>query len=175
MSMKTNVTIFLVLFLSLSGIAQSINSSKSEVIFEIGNLGFNTVEGKFKKMSGEVTFNPNNLSRASFDVCVSASTIDTNSRKRDEHLKNEDFFHVEKYPKICFKSQSVSRKDDGYLVKGKLTMHGVTKNVEIPFSHNENTFIGTLTVNRYDYNLGSQTSKFMVSEEAEIQIVCVTN
>jgi len=171
--MKSIIHLSLIFLFSVSGFAQSINSGKSEVTFEIGNLGFNTVEGKFKKMSGDIIFSPSDLSNANFDVCVDASTVDTNSRKRDEHLKNEDFFHVEKYLKICYRSKSVTKQGDKYLTKGELTMHGVTKQVEIPFDYSDNTFTGSLIVNRYDYNIGSQTSKFMVSEEAEIEIVCV--
>ena len=169
------LVIFIALLLSFSGFAQTISSGKSEVSFEIGNLGFNTVEGTFKKMTGDIKFNASELTSASFDVCVDASTINTKRKKRDDHLKNEDFFHVEKYPKICFKSESVTKQGENYLTKGKLTMHGITKQVEILFTYNSKTFMGSLTVNRYDYNIGSQTSKFMVSEEAEIKIVCVVN
>jgi len=171
--MKLIINTIFILLASLSGYAQSINSGKSEVTFEIGNLGFNTVEGSFKKMTGEVKFNPSDLSNAIFDVCIDASTIDTDSRKRDEHLKNEDFFDVEKYPKICFQSESITKTAGKYLTKGKLTMHGVTKQIEILFTYLDKEFEGAFTVNRYDYNIGSQTSKFMVSEEAEIRIVCV--
>jgi polyisoprenoid-binding protein YceI len=165
----------IVLLASLSGFAQGINSGKSEVTFEIGNLGFNTVEGSFKKMSGDIKFDSSDLSNASFDVCIDASTIDTDSRKRDEHLKNEDFFDVEKYPKICFVSESIVKSNKLYLAKGRLTMHGVTKQIEMLFTYEDEAFSGSITVNRYDYNLGSQTSKFMVSEEVEVKIVCVLN
>ncbi len=171
--MRYIISIFFTLFVSLLGIAQSINSSKSEVTFEIGNLVFNTVEGKFKKMTGEVIFKASDLSAARFDVCVDASTIDTGSRKRDDHLRNEDFFDVKQYPKICFQSNTISKKGKNYLAKGKLTMHGITKKVEIPFSYSNKTLKGSLTVNRYDYNIGLSTSKFMVSKETEIEIICV--
>lgn len=173
--MKFIINIFLVHLLSVSSFAQTINNSKSVVNFEIGNLGFNTVEGTFKKMTGEIKFDPADLSSASLDVCVDASTVDTKSKKRDDHLKNEDFFHIEKYANICFKSESVVKKGDEYVAKGKLTMHGVTKQVEILFTYSAKTFTGSLTVNRYDYKIGAQTSKFMVSEEAVIEIICAIN
>ncbi len=173
--MKSIINIFIAVLISLSGFAQTINAGKSLVSFEIGNLGFNTVDGTFKKMTGEVKFSPSDLSSSSFDICIDASTVDTDSRKRDEHLKNEDFFDVEKHPKICFKSEIITKQDGKYITKGKLTMHGVTKQVEIPFSYSNNTFRGSLTVNRYDYEIGMKTSKFMVSENAEITIVCVVN
>jgi len=173
MYMRIFTTAFLVLSISLTALSQHINSGKSEVNFEVGNLGFNTVDGRFKKMDGMIVFNPNDLSSASFNVCLDASMIDTKNKKRDDHLKNEDFFSVEKYPEICFKSESITKQKESYLVKGKLTMCGVTKLIEIPFTYISKTFSGSFTINRYDYNVGTSTSKFMVSEDVAITIVCV--
>lgn len=173
--MKVIINTCIALLLGVSSFAQTINSNKSVVNFEIGNLGFNIVDGTFKKMTGEVIFNSSELSKANFDVCVESSTVNTRNKKRDNHLKKEDFFDVEKYPKICFKSESITIRAGEYLSKGKLTMHGISKQIEIPFAYVDNTFTGSFTVNRYDYNIGSQTSKMMVSQKVEIEIVCVMN
>lgn len=103
-------------------------------------------------------------------MCVDVSTIDTESKKRDDHLKNEDYFHVDKYPTICFKSDAITRDKDGYLADGEMTMHGVTKDVQIPFKYTGGKFHGTLKVKRYDYGIGSKGG-FMIGKEVDIEIV----
>jgi polyisoprenoid-binding protein YceI len=173
--MQPILRILAVIIISHPAYSQTINMTKSKVTFEIGNFGFNTVEGSFEKMSGDIIFDLLDLANSKFDVCVEASTINTKSKKRDNHLKNEDFFDTDKYPKICFLSESISKKEEKYLAQGKLSLHGVTKTVEIPFVFSASTFTGTLIINRYEFNLGSTTSKFMVSEETEIKIICVLN
>ncbi len=166
------MSICLALIISMAE-AQSIDSSKSKVAFAIGNMKFKTVEGTFTGMSGNLKFNTSEISQASFDVCIMANTVNTNNAKRDDHLRNEDFFDVEKYPSICFNSTSVQKTTKGYLTKGKLTMHGVSKEIEIPFSIKGNSLEGQFSISRYDYNVGTDTGTFMVSEDVEITITCV--
>lgn len=150
-----------------------INTEKSNVTFELSNLKFNTVEGSFAGMKGEITFDKNDLSVCDFNVCIDASTVDTKNSKRDEHLRKEDFFDVEKYPTICFESKSVSKTDSGFSTKGELTMHGSTREVEIPFTFDGTTFKGQLTLNRLDYKIGESYGSFMVGKKVELEIVCV--
>lgn len=152
--------------------AQAINTQKSLVRFKIGNMEINTVEGSFSGMKGKAEFKPQNPSASAFDVCIDANTISTGIHKRDDHLRNEDFFDVGKYPTICFVSEKVSKTADGYLVLGLLTMHGVTKKVQIPFTFSQNTFMGTLTLNRLDYKVGG-SGTFLVGNEVHINIVAV--
>ncbi|MFK7949551.1 MAG: YceI family protein [Saprospiraceae bacterium] len=167
--------IFTILFMVTLG-KQEINSVDSGVTFEVGNMKINTVEGSFKGMKGDVNFNPKDLKNSSFEVTIDAATVDTDNNKRDEHLKNKDFFEVEKYPTIKFKSDAIVRsKKEGYhIAKGKLTIHGVSKDVKIPFTHKSGIFEGTLKVNRFDYNVGKATSTFMVSDEVTVKIICKT-
>jgi len=153
----------------------NINSEKSEVTFEVSNMKFRTVEGSFSGMTGEINFDENDLSVCGFGVCIDAATINTKSKKRDNHLKNEDFFDVEKYPTICFESESVSKTSKGFSAKGELTMHGYTREIEIPFTFDGTTFKGNLTLERLDYKVGEGYGGFMVGKEIELEIVCVTN
>ncbi|MFT6150534.1 MAG: polyisoprenoid-binding protein YceI [Saprospiraceae bacterium] len=168
------------LFIAFMGIAtlggQKISETKSSVSFTIGNMRINTAEGTFTGMKGEVDFDEKNLKTSSFGVTIDAATVKTDSEKRDNHLKNEDFFDVKKYPTITFKSSAVvrSKKEGYYIAKGKLTMHGVTKDVKIPFTYGNKTFKGRLKVKRLDYGVGADTGTFMVSDEAVINITCVT-
>lgn len=154
--MYKGTLLFLAFFLTVSvAISQSIDADNSKVTFEVSNMGFNSVEGTITGMSGTVNFKPNNLDASKFDVCVDASTINTGNDSRDKHLKNEDFFEVDTYPTICFQSTKITKTDDGFLTTGKLTMHGISKNVEIPFTFTDNTLTRKLVIQRLDYEIGS--------------------
>ncbi|GGG42334.1 YceI family protein [Bizionia arctica] len=175
--MKTLFSI--ILFVSTLGISlfqnQTIDKKASHVSFKISNLGLNTVKGTFQNMTGTFNFNPNNLENSNFDICIEATTINTGNNKRDEHLKSADFFNVEKYLEICFKSTSVIKHDNHYLTKGNLTILGVTKMVEIPFEFANNIFTGTFELERLDYGIGEDTGTFMVGSTAKITITSVVN
>ena len=161
---------------SLSSIqAQTINTDKSEVEFHITGGGIFKVKGSFSGMAGDFSFNSNDLENSSFDICIDAATVNTKNKKRDAHLRDPDFFDVEQYPTICFKSSAVTKADTGYTTTGDLTIHGVTKAVTIPFIFKNNTFIGEIVVNRFDYDLGKDYGTMRVGTEATITIICVVN
>lgn len=171
--MKTQLYSLLALALvSFSANAQSINSEKSSVHFTISNMGWGEVEGDFYGMQGDVDFDANSLSTSSFNVCINPATVKTDSEKRDHHLNNEDFFYVDMFPEICFVSTDVVKTADGFKTNGQLTMHGVAKPVTIQFTFENNTFKGTLVLDRYDFGVGSKGS-FMVGREVQLDIVCV--
>lgn len=152
--------------------AQTIDSENSIIRFSVSNMGFRTVKGSFKGLSGTLKFQPDHLSSAKFEVCIKAAAIDTDNQKRDNHLRSADFFEVEKYPSICFVSKEVRVGNTGFVTRGSLTLHGITKEVEIPFSFKNNRLTGTLTLNRLDYNIGEDTGTFMVGNEVNIEIAC---
>lgn len=165
--------ILLIIFFSIQSISQQIDSEASEVNFRIGNLRINTVNGTFSGMTGDVKFNEQNLEESSFSVCIDASSVDTGISSRDEDLTGEKYFDVERFPEICFVSESISQADDGYRTRGKLTIKGVTRTVTIPFEKQGNTLRGTFSLNRLDYNVGEGVSTFLVSDQVEVIIVCV--
>lgn len=172
--MKTGI-IGLSILLTLSTfsvVAQKIDTKKSKITFEVGNMKVNTVEGTFTGMNGTIHFNQEELTGSNFNVCIDAATVNTGSKKRDDHLRTADFFDVEKYPTICFTSKSIEKTAKGFITKGELTMHGITKMVEIPFTYSEKTFTGELKVNRLEYKVGEETNTFMVGDEIELVILC---
>lgn len=162
------------LVLPALGWSQTIVASDSYVSFSIANYKINTVEGKITGMQGTVQFDPSRLAEAAFEVCVDPSTISTGIGKRDAHLKTADFFHVEKYPRICFTSQRITRKGDAYEVTGILDMHGVQRTVSIPFSYKNQTLQGEVEIDRFDYELAAESysSTFMVGKTAKVSITC---
>ena len=155
----------------VSAQAQTIDTALSKVSFKIKNMKFKTVEGTFSNMTGTVDYDGTTLTY--IDACISAETVNTESKKRDKHLKNEDFFHVDAYPNICFESSEIVNQNNTLVAKGTLELHGVSKSVEIPLTINDNTISGQLTIKRLDYKLGESTGTFMVGDDVEIFISCV--
>lgn len=152
--------------------AQSIDTRASSIAFKIGNIGISSVKGGFSGMKGTVVFDPMSPGAARFDVCIDAATVDTGNKKRDKDLRSDGFFDVGKFPAICYSSDAVEKTGQGYMAKGKLTMHGVTKAVEIPFTYTNKTLTGKINLNRKDYGVGPDGT-FIVGDEVEISIICV--
>lgn len=155
--------------------AQTLDSEKSVVNFSIKNMKVRIVKGTFTGIKGEIRFDETDLANSSLRVSIDAATVNTENEKRDDHLRNEDFFHVEEYPVISFESHSIQKTDGGFITSGKLSMHGVTREVEIPFTYSNNQFVGTLEVNRFDYKIGEGTSTTSVDEMASLEIIAVVN
>src|SRR6202050_2152941 len=95
--------------------------------FSVRHMGISTVRGTFTKVNGVVVDSPD-LSKASVNVTIDASSVDTRVEMRDKDLRSDHFFDVAKYPTITFQSKKVESAGEGKLkVTGDLTMHGVTK------------------------------------------------
>jgi polyisoprenoid-binding protein YceI len=115
----------------------AIDPTHSEVSFQIRHM-VSQVRGRFNDFSGTIQMDPKNLPASSVDLHIKATSIDTNVADRDKHLRTADFFDVEKYPEITFKSESIAPAGkDKYNVTGTLTLHGVSKKITLPV-----TFLG---------------------------------
>ena len=116
----------------------AVDAGHSEVSFQVRHLVTN-VRGRFNDFNGTINLDPANLEKSSVEFRVQAASIDTAHADRDKHLRAEDFFHVEKYPEITFKSTSIKKTGkDTYAVTGDFTMRGVTKRITLPV-----TYLGT--------------------------------
>jgi polyisoprenoid-binding protein YceI len=100
----------------------------SSVSFKISHLGLSWVHGRFDDFSGAFTIDPD-PDKCSFALTIQAESIDTNNKKRDEHLRSPDFFNARQFSTIAFKSTAVKAIKDGYEVTGDLTLHGEPKPV----------------------------------------------
>ena len=136
------------------------------------SLKFSTrsTDGTFSGLNGTVVFSPEKLEESVIDVSVEAKTIVTGNSKKDEHAKSSDWLDVAKYPNIKFKSASFSKEGESYLVKGTMNLHGVSKEVTIPFSYSKKgDFTGTFAINRSDFGVtGVGMKAKFVGEEIEI-------
>ncbi len=142
----------------------NIDPAHTQSTFAVRHLVISTVRGEFKKTTGVVKYDEHDPSRSSVEATIDATTIHTREEKRDEHLKSPDFFDVQKYPTITFKSTRVEKAgSDKLKVTGDLTMHGVTKPVVLdtaltpeikdPMGNTRRGVQATTKVNRQDFGL----------------------
>ncbi len=132
----------------------------STVTFVIKNAGLK-VDGKLEGLQTTIKFDSPNLATSSIEASLETTTVNTDNKTRDGHLRKEEYFDVAKYPKMSIKSVSFIKDGNNYKGKFKLTIKGVTKDIEIPFSYIENgnsaTFKGSFTINRLDYKVGGNS------------------
>jgi polyisoprenoid-binding protein YceI len=144
-----------------------------------------TVIGKFQKFDGTIKADKDDFSDASISFTIQAASVNTNNEKRDNHLRSNDFFEVEKFPTIDFKGKSLSQKNGNkYTLVGDLTMHGVTKEIELDVRYNGqvkdpwgNTRAGFMVsgiINREDYGLtynsALEAGGFLIGNEVDIKV-----
>lgn len=137
----------------------NIDKSHSNVGFKVKHMMVTNVIGKFNDFDGSFEYDEKTKTLKSLTGTVKVQSIDTNNKKRDDHLKASDFFAADKYPQINFALEKIE-DDTAY---GKLTMRGVTKDVKLEFENNGlikdpwgNTRVGLSLsgkVNRIDYGI----------------------
>ena len=185
-----NIAVILILVLAAFTVkAQSkwqVDPYHSKVNFSVGHLVISEVDGTFKVFSGSISSTKEDFEGAKINFEIDATSINTDNEKRDGHLKSEDFFYVEKHPKITFESTSFKKVSKSkYKLKGNLTMRGVTKSVELDvkyggtiandgYGNTKAGFIVSGTVNRIDYgvawNAKTEHGGMTVGEEVEIKV-----
>ncbi|MBU3011960.1 YceI family protein [Polaribacter vadi] len=131
----------LTLFSILSIGAQNkwnIDKTHTSIRFEIGHMVISEVEGKFSEFEGEISSSKNDdFSDVNILFTINLKSVDTNDEKRDNHLQQADFFNTKMHPKMTFKSTSVQKTSvKEYIVKGNLTLRGVTKEITLNITHN---------------------------------------
>ncbi len=161
--------ICLMLILPANSMAQQeavtfkIDPVHTSILFTVRHLMINKVHGKFKKFSGEIQYNEKDITKSSVKVTVDAASINTDNQRRDNDLRSKNFLMVEKYPEITFVSKKIRKQGDGFVAIGDLTLHGVTREVQIPFEitavindpwGNKRMGVeGSFEINRRDYDI----------------------
>jgi len=184
---KTAILTALVLVLGFGTVAAQgtydIDPAHSSVGFKVRHL-VSKVSGGFNDFNGTIVADFENLDASSVEFTIQASSIDTKNEKRDGHLRSVDFFDVEKYPEITFKSSKITKIDgDSFAVAGTLTMHGVSKEITLTVDFlGEMTAMGgtragyelTTTLNRKDFeiswNRALDAGGFVLGDDVEINI-----
>jgi polyisoprenoid-binding protein YceI len=162
-----------------------IDPDHSVAVFSIRHMMIANVHGHFNKIKGAIYFDPDDVIHSSVEVSIDVSSICTGIKKRDKHLCSPDFFDVEKYPEILFKSTKVESTDGRRCkVNGDLTIHGITKPVTLkveyfgpiksPFGATSLGFSAKTKINREDFgikwNMDMEGGGVMVGREVEINI-----
>jgi polyisoprenoid-binding protein YceI len=140
------------------------DKSHTNIGFNVTHLVISEVDGFFRSFDGTISTKGDSFENANVQFTVDIASIDTDNEKRDQHLKGDDFFNAEKYPKMSFKSTSMKKTGKNtYKLIGDLTIRDKTKRVELDVKHNGtvkdpwgNTKAGfkiTGKINRFDYEL----------------------
>lgn len=141
-----------------------IDPSHSSANFSVKHMMIAKVHGGFEKLSGTFAYDPSELSKSHVEVTIDTASINTREASRDTHLKSSDFFDVEKYPTITFKSTRFEGAPGDLRVTGELTIHGVTKTVTIdvdgpseeikdPWGNTKIGLAGSTKIKRKDFGL----------------------
>ena len=139
-----------------------VDGAHAYVGFTISHLVINRVRGTFNDFTGTIIYDADDITKSSMSGAINTASIDTAHQKRDADLRSDSFFDVEKYPQITFETTRVEAGDDTPILHGTLTMHGVSKEVAIPFRINGIVefrgrvllgFEARLELNRQDYGI----------------------
>jgi polyisoprenoid-binding protein YceI len=179
----------IVLLASLSALAQTstwtIDPAHSTAQFTVRHLAISNVTGSFTKVAGSVVLNEQDITQSQVLASIDVSSVDTRVEKRDQDLKSPNFFDVEKYPTIEFKSKRIVSSGGKLQLIGDLTIHGTTHEVTLdvdgptpeitdPWGNSRRGISATTAINRKDFNLTYnnllKTGEAAVGDNVKIQI-----
>ena len=182
--------LFIILALGLTQNARAatykLDGSHTEIGFAVKHLMISTVKGRFNKFEGGFDYDEKSKTISKIDVKMDTSSIDTNDKKRDEHLQSPDFFDAKKFASLEFKADKLSNVEPGksFKLPGTLTMHGVSKPVTLevefkgtatdPWGNEKVVFGASTKVKRADWGMSWNKSLdkggFVVGEDVTIMI-----
>jgi len=163
----------------------NIDPQHSTAQFTVRHLAISNVSGNFTKVSGTVELNDKDITQSRVTAVIDVSSVDTRVADRDKDLRSSNFFDVEKYPTIEFKSKKIVNNGGKLQLVGDLTMHGTTREVTLdvdgptpelndPWGNVRRGFSASTTVNRKDfgltYNHALKTGEAVVGDNVKIQI-----
>ena len=164
----------------------NVDTVHSTIGFSVRHMMISNVKGTFNEFDGNIELDPTDLTDASIEFTIDASSVDTRMPDRDDHLRSADFFDVENHPNLTFKATEIKKtSEDNYDMTGVFTIRGTTKPVTFditfegmakdPMSGDEAAgFTGSTKINRKDFgltwNTALETGGFVVSDEVKINI-----
>jgi len=184
---RASVLSAIVLLASLTAFADTwnIDPAHSTAQFTVRHLGISNVTGSFTKVTGSVNLNDKDVTQSQISATIDVSSIDTRVEMRDKDLKSTNFFDVEKYPTIEFKSKRIVSNGGKLQLIGDLTIHGTTHEVTLdvdgptpemtdPWGNSRRGISATTTINRKDFNLVYnnllKSGESVVGDNVKIQI-----
>ena len=161
----------------------NLDTAHSAAEFAVKHLMISTVKGRFNTFTGSGETSPDGVIKSA-ELSIDAASINTNVEARDNHLRSADFFDVEKFPKITFKSTKIDQKGSDITISGDLTIHGVTKPVTLkgeftppvtdPWGNSRSALAVATKINRKDwglhYNQALEAGGWVVGDEVKINV-----
>jgi len=163
----------------------NIDAAHAGISFSIRHMVVSKVRGRFAKYAGAVHIDDGDLTRSRVEATIEASSIDTGTPQRDAHLRSPDFFDVEKFPELRFRSTRIEKIEDArYLVVGELTIRDVTREVSLdaeyggrvkdPWGNERIGFVAKAALDRKDFGLGwnqlLETGGVLVGDRVDIEL-----
>jgi polyisoprenoid-binding protein YceI len=186
--MKLSKILWLLILAVSTNFAQtnwSVDKAHSKIGFSVTHMVISQVEGQFNSFDAKIVTDGDNFENAKIDFSADVNSINTDNEKRDNHLKSDDFFNAEKFPKMTFKGKSFKKVDGkNYILVGDLTIRDVTKEVSLnvkfngivkdPWGNTKAGFKITGEVNRFDYglkwNAALETGGLVAGEDVTLDI-----
>ena len=140
----------------------TIDPAHCHIGFSVRHLVINNIRGRFTDYEGSIIYDEQDITRSSVEITIKAQSVNTDVQPRDEHLRTSEFFDVAKFPDISFKSTRVEKRGSGFAAIGIFTMHGVAKEITIPFKINGKSNFqggthlgveGTVVIDRRDFGM----------------------
>ncbi len=151
--------------------------------FSVKHLVINNIRGRFNEYTGSIVYDEQDITKSSVEITIKVASINTDFKFRDDHLRGPDFFDVAKYPEITFKSTRIEKRGAAYAAIGIFTLHGVAKEIVLPFKVNgKSNFQGethlgveaTIVIDRRDFgmtwNATLESGGLVVGNEVAIEL-----
>lgn len=157
----------------------AIDAVHSSVFFKVKHVGAANFYGRFNDVGGKVSFDEKAGASLAMEVQVKTDSLDTNNVKRDAHIKGPEFFDVEKFPTLSFKSTGSKKTGEhAFDVTGDISFHGVKKTVTVPVTHTGTSdvfghrvgFETTFTIKRSDYGVGAYVEQGTLGDEVTFTV-----
>ena len=163
----------------------NIDATHSGINFSIRHLVVSKVRGRFGKYTGSVKLDDSDITRSVIEATIDAASIDTGTQQRDDHLRSADFFDVEKFPELRFRSTRIEKlTDERYRVVGDLTIRDVTRDVSLDVEHGGRAkdpwgnqrigFVASTSLDRKDFGLGwnqvLEAGGFLVGDRVDVEL-----
>jgi polyisoprenoid-binding protein YceI len=170
---------------TLAAAEYQIDVSHSTIGFQVRHMAISKTNGNFEEYTGSFSFEPGKPDSWSCEAVIQATSINTNNQKRDDHLRSDEFFDAAKFTTLTFKSTGVVMENESEgILKGDLTIHGVTKPVELnleilgmvtdPWGNERAGFSASVKINRKDYGLAynsvMEAGGLVVGDEVKISL-----
>jgi polyisoprenoid-binding protein YceI len=164
---------------TLASGAFTLDAVHSSVVFSVRHMGVANFWGRFNKMDAKVDLNPEHARGGSITITIDAASVDTGNQRRDDHLRNPDFFNAKEFPSVTFTSTMIERRDGYFRVTGDLAMIGTTRSMTVDLKQTGKTthprsgkpLIGLeadFTIRRSDFNMNFGIEQGSLSDEVRM-------